>query len=142
MTYQRVLSRNKTRDFDLGDILSVTDGALVSPRHIDGVYDILGYMTGESLMTHQLPRCSRECQPDLLAQHPQLDGVGLPDDVERTMEGVMAWLDTQKVIYGESLSVEPLAEGQHEYRDALAELDQMAGNRPVIVVHPEDFRDA
>ena len=124
-----------SRDFDLGDILSITDGALVSSRHIGGVYDILGYMTGESLMTHQLPRCMDECRPYLLAQHPQLDGVGLPDDVERTQEGVMAWLDTEKVIYGDTLSVEPLAPGQHEYRDALAELDQMAGNRPVIVVH-------
>ncbi len=32
-----------SRDFDLGDIPSITTGALVSPRHIDGVYDILDY---------------------------------------------------------------------------------------------------
>ena len=38
-----------SRDFDLGDIPSITTGALVSPRHIDGVYDILDYMTGEQL---------------------------------------------------------------------------------------------
>lgn len=127
------------REFDLGDILSITDGALVSPRHIGGVYDILGYMTGESLMTHQLPRCARECRPHLLRQHPQLDGVGLPEVVERTEGAIMAWLDSVKSIYGETLPVEPLGPGDHEYRDPIAEADQMMGNRPVIVVHTEDF---
>ena len=62
----------ETKDFHIGDILSVTTGRLVSPRHIEGVYDILNWMTGESLFTHQLPRVSREAGPVLLAAHPQI----------------------------------------------------------------------
>lgn len=134
-------SNKSTRDFDLGDILSITDGALVSPRHIEGIYDILNFMTGDNLMTHQLPRAMRECQEPLLAQHPRLRGVGLPEGVEHTKDAVYAWLDSAKVVYGDTLPVMPLADGEHEFRNPIAEADQMMGNRPVIVVHPEDFRE-
>lgn len=127
------------REFDLGDILSITDGALVSPRHIDGVYDILNYMTGDNLFTHQLPRAPRECQGPLLAQHPQLSGVGVPEDVEHTKEAVYAWLDSVKAIHGSTLPVRPLTDGEHDFRDPIAEADQMMGNRPVVVVHADDF---
>ena len=65
-----------TKTFHLGDILSVTTSRLVSPRHIDGVYDILNWMTGDNLFTHQLPRASRECEGPLLAQHPDLASRG------------------------------------------------------------------
>jgi len=102
-----------SRDFDLGDILSITTGALVSPRHIDGVYDILDYMTGDQLFTHQLPRAATTCQGPLLAQHPQLADVqlceftGSNEDRKRQVD---AWLQAQKVIYGEALPVSPLDE--------------------------------
>lgn len=48
-----------TKTFHLGDILTITTGRLVSPRHMEGVYDILNWMTGEDLLvTHQIPRWS------------------------------------------------------------------------------------
>lgn len=34
-------------EFHVGDILSVITDRLVSPKHIGGVYDILGFMAGE-----------------------------------------------------------------------------------------------
>jgi len=45
-----------TKDFHISDILSITDGRLVSTRHMDGIYEILNFMTGDNLFTHQLPR--------------------------------------------------------------------------------------
>lgn len=45
--------------FHLGDVLSITTGHLLSPRHMEGVYEILNHMTGDQLFTHQLPRASR-----------------------------------------------------------------------------------
>jgi hypothetical protein len=44
------------RTFDLGDVLSITTGRLVSQRGMDGIYDVLNFMTGDDLMTHQLPK--------------------------------------------------------------------------------------
>lgn len=64
-----------SRDFDLGDILSVTTGILVSPRRMDGIYDILNYMTDDSLFTHQLPRAMAECREPMFTQHPELRAV-------------------------------------------------------------------
>ncbi len=104
-----------TRDFDLSDILSVTDGRLVSDRHIEGVYDILNYMTGDNLFTHQLPRASRACEPVLLVQHPQLAGCGEgvefdAEDIEDRKAQIEAWVDDMKARYGETLPVTPLDE--------------------------------
>ena len=61
------------RRFHLGDVLSITADRLVSPRHTSGVHDILNFMSGESLFTHQLGRVVKECAPYLLKQFPGLD---------------------------------------------------------------------
>ena len=76
----------QARHFDLGDIISITEGSLCSLRHIDGVYDLLNYMTGDSLYTHALPRAAITCQPVLLAQHPQLAAVKHPEWVGERAE--------------------------------------------------------
>lgn len=57
---------SEAREFDLADILSVTTELLLSHRHMDGLYDLMGFMVGEDLMTHQLPRAARACKPELL----------------------------------------------------------------------------
>ena len=52
------------KEFTTGQVLSAATGILMC--EIGAVYEILNYMTGESLMTHQLPRVIREAQPVLL----------------------------------------------------------------------------
>ena len=95
--------------YHLGDILSITTGHLVSPRHIDGVYDILNYMTGDNLYTHQLPRGSRECKLELLKQYPQLAGVDTSTMTPSSSKvNWKRWLDEQVTRFGEYLEVIPL----------------------------------
>jgi hypothetical protein len=129
-----------TRPFHLGDVLTVTTERLVSPRHMEGVYDILNYMTGDNLFTHQLPRANGECRPALLAQHPQLAEVQVPDfgdDRDLAEQAVAAWLSEQVARYGETLPVEPLAEIDHTRIDPIHELGLMGVGKdriiPVIV---------
>jgi len=57
-----------SRRFHIGDILSITTGRLTSPRGMDGIYDILGYMTDDSPFTTQLGRFAEECMPYLERQ--------------------------------------------------------------------------
>lgn len=127
------------RTFDLGDVLSVTTGKLVSPTKIRGVYEILNYMTGDNLFTHQLPRASRECEPELLRQHPQLrnvDSSGVHDPAT-----AKAFLAEQKKRFGERLSVLPLPLGEHLTIDPLQELSAMVGEEKIVVVEvPTDRR--
>jgi hypothetical protein len=59
--------------YHIGDVLSVTTGRVVSPRHVDGLVDILQFMTGERLYSHQLPRAIENCKPHLVTQYPWLD---------------------------------------------------------------------
>lgn len=114
------------RDFDLGDVLSITTSLLVSPRHIKGVYDILDFMSGENLFTHQLPRVAEEMRPVLFSQHPQLravdtSGISGPETVK-------PWLAEQKAIYGDTLTVSaPLRLVKPYEGDPIGELVDMMG---------------
>jgi hypothetical protein len=127
-----------TRDFHIGDILSITSGKLVSPRHIGGVYDILNWMTGDNLMTHQLPRASRECEVPLREQHPDLAAVEVPDSVN-SEESLLFWLAEQTATYGETRPVQPLQAGDHTEIDPLAEIAMMRPDLPVIAIEfPRD----
>ena len=130
-------SKQATKNFHIGDILSVTTGKLVSPRHIGGVYDILNWMTGESLMTHQLPRVSRECEPFLKAQHPDLSEIVVPDSVN-SEETLLFWLAEQTERYGETRPVAPLAASDHTRIDPIAEIKMMRPDMPIIGVVTED----
>jgi hypothetical protein len=124
-----------TRCFHLGDVLSITTGKLVSPRLIDGVYDILNFMTGDNLFTHQIPRASRECEPHLLRQHPQLATVSTESVDAQTWR---SWLDAQVQQFGEYLDVEPIPQDDHVRKEPLTELIEMVGPERVIVVDPND----
>ena len=120
-----------SKKFHLGDVLSITTGRLVSQRHIDGVYDILNFMTSESLFTHQLPIVGDICKPALFEQHPQLKDVDASSVNEKNYK---QWLAEQVAKYGEELSVSPLVDGQYEARNPLQELHEMAPNAKVIPV--------
>ena len=122
----------ETRDFDLADILSITTGRLLSHRHMDGVYDILNFLTGDDLYTHQLPRAADTCRGPLLEQHPQLTDVAPPLDID--VPAIEAWLAQAEATYGRTL---PLATWEH--RNPLVELAEMVDGKPIIpVVLAED----
>jgi len=121
-----------TKDFHLGDILSVTTGHLVSPRHMEGVYDILNWMTGEILYTHQLPRVAREAGPVLLVAHPKLASISVPEFAKP--DEVLEWLADQVAIYGEALPVPQLTEDQHESIDPISELAEKVHPDKIVVV--------
>ncbi len=113
--------------FHLGDILTVTTGKFMAPRGVGALYDLLGFMAGESLSTHQLPRVSDECAPRLLEQHPQLAKVQTPPvweqgDVAR--EDVEKWLAQQVARFGETLPVAPMSPEDHTSIDPITEMQR------------------
>ena len=119
------------RLFHLGDVLSITTGCLVSPRHMDGIYDILNFMTGDNLFTHQLPRARDECRPYLLAQHPQLSSVS-GNGVTR--ENFKEWLESKCAEFGEQLQVNPLPDHAHEFIDPMSELAEKIHPSKIITI--------
>lgn len=129
----------ETRDFHIGDILSITTGFLVSPRRMDGVYDILDYMTGEDLFTHQLPRAAETCRPSLREQHPDLAAVETPEHFDGP-EHADRWLGALVLEYGETRPVAPLAHGEYQARNPIQELVEMTDGE-VIVLQQQPLPD-
>lgn len=120
------------KKFHLGDVLSITTSRLVSPRHIDGVYDIFGFMTGELLFTHQLSRASDVCKPALLEQHPQLENVNASTKVNE--KNYKQWLAEQVAKYGEKLSVSPLVDGKYEAKNPITEAEEVCRGKVIVVI--------
>jgi hypothetical protein len=123
----------QARAFPLGDILSVTTGRLLSRDGIDGVYQILNYLTGAPVFTHQIPRAVDHCQLPLLRQHPELLDVVPQTNAE--IEQIEAWLTEQEQRFGETLEVSPIDGWVH--RDPIAEAVEMFGADRVIPVVTE-----
>lgn len=123
-----------TKRFHIGDILSVTHERLVSLDHIGGVYNILGWMSGEDLMTHQLPRVSDECAPSLREQFPDLAAIDM-SGVKITSEAeCVTWLASLEPEYGTHRDVEPLADGDHTHIDPIAEIKMIRPDAPIVAL--------
>jgi len=132
---------SSTRTFHIGDILTITTGMLVSPRRVDGIYDILNFMTGDNLFTHQLPRGMDECAPSLREQFPDLAAISITEDFGGSEERVKAWLAGQVAAHGETREVEPLQRDEHTHINPLTELAKVAPHAEIItVVVPEGDR--
>jgi hypothetical protein len=122
---------SETKRFHIGDVLSVTTGRLVSLDHMDGIYNILNWMTGESLMTHQLPRAMDECGPTLRREFPDLfiDVPPLSGEAD-----VLTWLASLEPTLGTHRDVPRADEGAHASIDPLLEMQHMVGADRVIPV--------
>lgn len=119
------------RDFDLGDVITAFTGRLVAPRGIPALYDILDHMTGDNLMTHQLPRAGRAMASVLLAQHPFLADITVPKITSE--EEAMVFVAEMKLVYGDTVTCTS-AEGEWGRQDPLAEMVEMVGAERVIGV--------
>jgi hypothetical protein len=128
------------KTFHLGDILSVTHDRLVSPRHMDGVYEICNWLTQDNLFTHQLPRVHDECKAALLLQLPDLNELAKVSDDEAAIlkksdpRWWESWLDRQVERFGMYRDVQPIPQGIHEYKDPIIEAEELVGKDRVIVI--------
>jgi hypothetical protein len=118
--------------YHLGDLLSITTGALVSPDHMQGVYRICDGVTGEQHFTHQLPRAARTLDPYLREQLPWLDEITAPKF--SGPDEVWPWLAEMVARYGEYHEVQPMPSGVYVGRDPLEELAEMVGRERVIPI--------
>lgn len=102
-----------------------------------GVYQVLDWMTGESLFTHQLPRVSREATPVVLELHPELQEA-ITEAEQITTENFSEWRTTWETRYGMTISVPKMTIGEHERIDALSELAEKVHPDRIIGVLKRD----
>lgn len=143
-----------TKQFHIGDLISLSTDRLVSPRHMDGLYDILNYMTGDNLWTHQLPRACDVCRPHLHEQHPWLEDPEIQTiaigELMRMLESpniksqddamklVMGWLSKLASTYGEMHAITPLEKGVWNHIDPVDEAVTIKGKDNVVAVVVND----
>lgn len=120
-----------TKTFHIGDIISATTGTLVSPRLIAGVHELLDWVTGDTLMTHQLPRASRECEdflreqfPELPTETPSFDG----------MFSVAAWLHAMVTERGATREVPRMPAEDHTHIDPITEFRMIRPDVDAVVI--------
>ena len=141
------------KTFHISDVLSVTTGRLVSSRHMEGIYEILNFLTGDDLLTHQLPRAIKECEPWLRTQFPKL----FPDDplmigllngldmivAEKTMPAgdnatamIARWVEAVRCAYQlpEHLPVYEMGADMHTHIDPVEEAKAMVGDQRIVTI--------
>lgn len=125
----------REREWELGDVLSITTGVLLSERRMAGVHEILDWLTGDTLMTHQLPRAMDAVASWILQQHPWLAPVKPPsvtgDVTQEAREmRIRVWLELIEQRLGGTVRLRPMPVGAWEPRNPIVELLEMrAGTR-------------
>ena len=105
-----------TRQFHLGDILSVTTGVMLSPRNMVGLGELVDFMVGDSVsgLGFSLLIAAESCRQHLFHQHPCLTRIRYPEPAPVDVD---AWLAEQQRIYGEGLTIsKPIAPSRRSAR--------------------------
>ncbi|MGQ0844999.1 MAG: DUF7736 domain-containing protein [Sporichthyaceae bacterium] len=101
-----------SRHFGLDAALSVVTGRLLARDGFAGVYALLRFMTGQDLVSPQLPAAAEVCAAELIVQHPFLGEIALPEDLDDADR--FAWLLAQELRFGATLEVDPSREWVRE----------------------------
>jgi hypothetical protein len=110
-----------TKEFPLDDVLTCINETLLHDgiKHIDSMVDILNWMTGDCIVSNEIPHATRICGPALIKQFPQLNpttNLVLAGQIERLIIALktrdaetitVIWRDMEDE-YGKSLQVAPL----------------------------------
>lgn len=119
------------KEFATCDVLSTVTGVLIAK--IDGVYEVLSWMTGESVFTHQIPRISREAQPVIVARHPYLQQA-IDEASQVNRDNYAQWRQTWEDRYGLTIAVPKLTADTHERIDPISELAEKVHPDKIITI--------
>lgn len=120
-----------TKAFPTHDVLSTITGRLIG--EIGGVYEMLNWMTGESVYTHQLPRIGREAQALLVSQRPELQQA-VEEAEQVTRDNWRQWRAMWETRYGPTIAVPKFTEDTHERIDPLSELAEKVHPSRITVI--------
>lgn len=116
--------------FHIGKVLSVVGDRLIAPNQITGVYEIMDFLSGASLFTHQLLIYRDACRAELLRQHPQLADWD-DSEVRRDNWGIHVQRAIEK--YGAYLEISPIPGGL-QIADPISDLGKVGVPKEKIIV--------
>lgn len=113
------------KKFHISDILCVISGKMVSIRNMEGLYDILNYMTDDNLHMHQLPRVMDECRPYLVTRFPQLESIDVSGANDDNLLTIIEGIEAE---HGSYFEVDRIPEAAHKKINPIAEMFLMNKN--------------
>lgn len=132
-------TNTESKPFHVATIVAVIYGIPVIPNS-DGIpmqplYDLMSYLTGDTLMTHQLSRAAEVCVPHLRNTLPALCGPAMDAQVAQFQRDyayvtqpdvfgaafVKGWIEETAAKFGERHTVTPLPNGVWQSKDPLEE---------------------
>lgn len=119
-------SSMKAMEFHVADVLSVLHGHVLGPRLMEGIKDLLCFLTGQRLTTNQIPRATREVHDGLMAQAPESLRNRFPE-----RDDVKDFIEATKATYGEAWHDEAIRLLETEY-------GKMIAISPVATYLPDD----
>ncbi len=93
------------KEFDLGAILNITTKRLIT--NMEDVYEVLNYLTGDIILTHQFSKVIPIVREYILSIYPELTGIG--DNIEiNSIEDAKSFTNEQKKVFGDKLPLSPI----------------------------------
>lgn len=114
------------KEFKIEVVLSAVTGKLVCD--IGEVYEVLNFLTGDNLYTHQLPRAGQVCRIPVFKQHPFLKDIDLSAVNPENWQEV---LNQIKAVYPNMIPLTPIKNWTSI--DPLEELGSMVGDKTKII---------
>jgi len=117
------------REFRTAAVLSAVYGWLLCD--IGEVYDVLSFLTGRSVFTHELPSAGKQAAPHVFAQLPAIAGLELSHVTRENWREELAILEAR---FGPTLTLAPIGWNALADKSPLETLTEMVGEDRVIVV--------
>lgn len=92
------------RKFRIEVVLSAVTGILLCS--MDDIYDVLNFLTGDNLFTHQLPRAGRVVRIPVFKQHPFLKSIDVSGVTPENVWDVIAEIKSNHPNYIELSPIE------------------------------------
>lgn len=102
---------SESKMFHIGDVLSVSTGLVVSPRGMNGVYDILSFMTKDpGISTIGLAAVADSCKEAIHIQYPLLANIITPNFNTAVFKekAISDWVESMALSFGTELEIRPL----------------------------------
>lgn len=120
-----------TKAFPTLDVLGATSGFLLAD--MGGIYQVLNFMTGQDLFTHQLPRAIESAREAYIYYNPAMVPF-FTEIKEMTQDQILAARDFWLMKYGPTLDVPLIAPDKYEAKDPISELIDMRGGESTAIV--------
>lgn len=120
-----------TKNFSADAVLTVVTGIRLA--EIGSIGDVLKWMSGESVFTHQIPRVGEEASSALIAMYPDL-AEAKAEAEQVTPDNWREWLAKWTERYGATIAVPQMTIAEHERIDPLSELAEKMHPDRIITI--------